>query len=257
MKIIGIGYNTVHEDDFEMKRPGGYREYLLLVMKTPSFHVLDNIKQVYPAHSVILYDRTTPQDYGAAGGPYIDDWIHFSMESEELLWWEKNHIPLSTMLQLTDSEAISALIRQMSHEFYSANRQKDSTLFLYMQILSNKIKDHLVSLGSTLQGSLYDQLVSLRAEIYNRPGMRRVVSEEADRCSISASYLQHMYKKFFGVTVMEDVIRSRIEYSKKLLAGTDFTVQRIAECCGYEYDVYFMRQFKKETGMTPREYRRK
>ena len=60
MNIIGIGYDTVHERDFEIKRPGGYGDYLLLVMKTPSFHVLEDRKQIYPAHCAVLYDQTTP-----------------------------------------------------------------------------------------------------------------------------------------------------------------------------------------------------
>lgn len=256
MNIIGIGYNTVHERDFEIKRPGGYGDYLLLVMKTPSFHVLEDRKQIYPAHCAVLYDQTTPQDYGAAEDTYVDDWIHFSMEPEELLWWEGNHIRFNTIIRMTDSDIISMLIRQMSLEYYSADPSKESTLRLYMQLLSNKIMDLSERDESGMQRSLYDQLVQLRSDIYNRPAVSRTVEQTAAELSISASYLQHMYKKLFTVTLMNDVIHSRIENSKKLQTGTDFTVQKIAECCGYEYDVYFMRQFKKETGMTPGEYRR-
>ena len=178
------------------------------------------------------------------------------MEPEELLWWERNHIHLSTMISLTDAEPIAELIRQMSLDFYSADFLRDSTLNLYMQILSNKISDLSGTGENGILRPLYDQMVQLRADIYNRPAVQRKIEEEAERLLISTSYLQHMYKKLFTVTLMNDVIHSRIENSKKLLTGTDFTVQKIAECCGYEYDVYFMRQFKKETGMTPGEYRR-
>lgn len=78
----------------------------------------------------------------------------------------------------------------------------------------------------------------------------------AKRLNLSASYFQHSYKNLFGVSVMNDVITSRIAHSKILLSGTDFSIKKIAELCGYEYDVYFMRQFKKRTGMTAREYRK-
>ena len=55
MHIIGIGYRTIHGKDFEITRPCGYGEYLLLLMETSSFHVLNAQKQIYPAQSVILY----------------------------------------------------------------------------------------------------------------------------------------------------------------------------------------------------------
>ena len=257
MHIIGIGYRTIHGKDFEITRPCGYGEYLLLLMETSSFHVLNAQKQIYPAQSVILYDKTTPQHYGSAGENYVDNWIHFSMEPEELLWLERNHIHLSTMISLTDAEPIAELIRQMSLEFYSADSLRDSTLNLYMQILSNKISDLSGTGENGILRPLYDQLVQLRADIYNRPAVQRKIEEEAERLLISTSYLQHMYKKIFGVTLINDVIHSRIDYSCKLLTGTDFTIQKIAESCGYEYDVYFMRQFKMKMGMTPREYRKR
>lgn len=57
MHIIGIGYRTIHGKDFEITRPCGYGEYLLLLMETSSFHVLNAQKQIYPAQSVLLYDK--------------------------------------------------------------------------------------------------------------------------------------------------------------------------------------------------------
>ena len=103
------------------------------------------------------------------------------MEPEELLWWERNHIHLSTMISLTDAEPIAELIRQMSLEFYSADSLRDSTLNLYMQILSNKISDLSGTGENGILRPLYDQLVQLRADIYNRPAVQRKIEEEAER----------------------------------------------------------------------------
>ena len=173
-------------------------------------------------------------------GNDTSDFANTSMDPEELLWWERNHIQFSTMIRLTDAEPLAELVRLMSLEFYSADSLRDSTLNLYMQILSNKISDLSGTGENGILRPLYDQLVQLRADIYNRPAVQRKIEEEAERLLISTSYLQHMYKKIFGVTLINDVIHSRIDYSCKLLTGTDFTIQKIAESCGYEYDVYFM-----------------
>ena len=40
MKLMEIGYETVHDHDFSIVRPNGYRGYLFLLIKTASFHVI-------------------------------------------------------------------------------------------------------------------------------------------------------------------------------------------------------------------------
>lgn len=43
--------------------------------------------------------------------------------------------------------------------------------------------------------------------------------------------------------------------SKYYLKESDMSVRNIADYCGYENEIYFMRQFKKHIGVTPSEYR--
>lgn len=78
----------------------------------------------------------------------------------------------------------------------------------------------------------------------------------ADEVGMSRSGFQHLYKKMFGVSIMQDIIRGRIERSKRLLVSTDLTVAEIAERCGYGSAFAFMRQFKEKCGVTPTEYRK-
>ena len=73
--------------------------------------------------------------------------------------------------------------------------------------------------------------------------------------TLSKSYFQHLYKEYFGVSVMNDVINSRIEHAKYLLNSTDVTVKDIAQMCGYKNEIHFMRQFKDKTGTTPSKFR--
>lgn len=256
MKIIGVGYQTVHDAEFAMKRPHGYGAYLLLVMKTESFHVFNKEKITVPADSIILYDETTPQHYGAIGKQYIDDWVHFSMEEDDSYWLKRLEIPLNTKISIKDTNQISALIRNITFEFYSANRNKETSTILYLQVLFNKMNEIMYSDKINTLLPLYSQLVNLRTDIYNSPSNIWKVDEMSKQLNLSISHFQHIYKKLFGITVINDVIVSRISHSKKLLAGTDFPIKKIAELCGYEYDVFFMRQFKSRTGITPKEYRR-
>ena len=111
-------------------------------------------------------------------------------------------------------------------------------------------KKHLNSRRNRIHmTNIYD----LRKEIYKNPQKKWTVSELARMMSLSDAYFQRMYKKTFQVSVSTDLIHARIEMAKLLLSeGTP--IAETAEYCGYSSDVYFMHQFKKETGKTPTEW---
>ena len=102
----------------------------------------------------------------------------------------------------------------------------------------------------------YDKLVALRREIYNSPARSWSIPEICDMLSLSIPYFHKIYQSAFGVTCTQDVIESRIAFSRKLLEQTEDAVADIALQCGFESDVYFMRQFKRRTGLTPTQFRR-
>lgn len=47
----------------------------------------------------------------------------------------------------------------------------------------------------------------------------------------------------------------RMELAQKLLAQKELPVKEIAGRCGYSDQFYFSRIFKKQTGLSPKEYR--
>lgn len=103
---------------------------------------------------------------------------------------------------------------------------------------------------------LYYPLVSLREKIYAFPQQNWNVPAMAKELGISAGYLHVIYKHFFGVTCIGDVVRSRIQTACELLSSTNRTVEEIAQLCGYRYTEHFVRQFKARMGITPAKYRK-
>ncbi|MFD1676510.1 helix-turn-helix transcriptional regulator [Alicyclobacillus fodiniaquatilis] len=63
--------------------------------------------------------------------------------------------------------------------------------------------------------------------------------------------------RVFGCTPLQYVNRIRIEQAKLLLISTDWSIERIAECCGFGQMAYFSRLFKKTEGMQPNQLRKK
>lgn len=75
-----------------------------------------------------------------------------------------------------------------------------------------------------------------------------------DYC-INASYLSQLFKKEIGITFTSYITNLRLQYAKELLETTPLRISEITEKIGYGFDYNFTKLFKKETGLTPREYR--
>ena len=97
-------------------------------------------------------------------------------------------------------------------------------------------------------------LDELRREIYSEPEQTWNTDKCCQRMNMSRSYLQKIYFQAFEVTCARDILNAKLHHAKKLLLHTNLTLQDIAVRCGYDYS-HFMRMFKKETGLTPTEFR--
>lgn len=69
-------------------------------------------------------------------------------------------------------------------------------------------------------------------------------------------YLTREFKKEYGETIFQHIIRRRINYARELLSSTDKTIEEIALLCGFNDQSYFSRQFKKMVGVSSLNYRK-
>ena len=77
----------------------------------------------------------------------------------------------------------------------------------------------------------------------------------ADRLSLTANHLSVVIRQQTGHTVMSWINRTTVMEAKVLLRHTDLMMYEIAERLCFPEATAFGRYFKKQTGMTPLEYR--
>ncbi|MDD6308981.1 MAG: AraC family transcriptional regulator [Clostridia bacterium] len=255
MKIVNVGYNYRHPADFCINRPYGSGDYILLVLKTDAFFVLNGKKHIAPPNSVVLFKKGTPQMYGALSKEYANDWIHFDIDDEEKTEMQKLDIPFDTILPVNSTYTLSKFIKNIFCEKYSQNLYKEDSMNLYFNLILNKLSEMLKSPILEKEKPYYEVFCRLRNEIHLTPQDNWSIDKICQKLNLSRSYIQHLYKSFFGVSIREEVVYSRMEYASFLLSSTDFTIYNISYMCGYSNDVHFMRLFKKIKGTTPSEYR--
>ena len=88
---------------------------------------------------------------------------------------------------------------------------------------------------------------------YRAPNVLQQVIEQA---GIPERTLKRRFKSATGTTLIEYTQNLRIEEAKRLLEAGDMPVDDISIEAGYEDASFFRRLFKRQTGLTPSQYRR-
>ncbi len=81
------------------------------------------------------------------------------------------------------------------------------------------------------------------------------VQDVLARTGMSRSTLERRFRAALGHSPHDEIICARIARVKVLLRDTNRSVRQIAEDAGFEHSEYLMVQFKRETGVTPTEWR--
>ena len=68
--------------------------------------------------------------------------------------------------------------------------------------------------------------------------------------------LRASFKQAYGSTITEYIQNRRIAYAEYLLVKTDFPIAQVAEAAGYHHGGRFAAIFRKNTGLSPEEYRK-
>lgn len=68
--------------------------------------------------------------------------------------------------------------------------------------------------------------------------------------------LNEQFKERVNQTALQYLLSYRLNIAEQMLTHTGMTLNDIAMSTGFEYDTYFMKQFKQHQGMSPTEYRK-
>ena len=158
---------------------------------------------------------------------------------------------LFSCMETTNAEALPSFREQISR---SSLEQAYSSI----QDLINWVSSSLELYGKCLSDHTAGQD---RAVMAVKKHIRTHLNQELTRESLAAmvyltpDYLSHLFKWETGFSLTNYIIYERIEEAKRLLAGSDMSISDIAIRCGFQSISYFSKQFKRFTGMTPREFR--
>lgn len=79
----------------------------------------------------------------------------------------------------------------------------------------------------------------------------------AERCGTNSYQLSRLFKRVYGITFQEYIVRRRIEKAIELLHNSSASVIDVCWAVGFHDASHFTKMFQRHTGMTPSQYRHK
>lgn len=258
MQVLAMGYHILQERESVCHQPLGMEGRMLLLTHSPmEIQAEEQLMQAQPGDMLLLAKRT-PLRFAAAGDVLLYDWVEFDADADTD-FFRSLQIPENVLLRFGDTEFLCTLLRQLCAEFYAGNPKRADMTDSLLKALFIRIAETAAATGSVaMQGGdpHYAALVRLREKIYANPQEKWTVEMLCSEVNMSRSYFQLIYRETFGMTCIADVINCKMHRARELLTATAYTISHIAQLCGYDNEEHFMRQFKKNNGVTPTVYRR-
>jgi AraC-like DNA-binding protein len=81
------------------------------------------------------------------------------------------------------------------------------------------------------------------------------LAELCDRFHVSPSHLQHLFKRDVHMSIREFILRTRLRAAAAMIGTTRERIRQISFAAGFRDISNFNHAFKRQFGVSPREYR--
>lgn len=168
---------------------------------------------------------------------------------------EAKSLPFSIVEYVTENLVIAELFRKLTESWKDKLPGYELAARSYLQELLLAVysethrENKNYALGSKIETIIRFMHESIQKQI--------TLSEIARLVQLSPAYLTRSFKEATGYAVIEYFNKIKIDRAKELLIESDGKVRDVAQSIGFGDEFYFSRLFKKITGVSPKEYRRK
>ncbi|GMQ63121.1 response regulator transcription factor [Vallitalea maricola] len=123
--------------------------------------------------------------------------------------------------------------------------------------IKNFVKNIMAYMANNRHISKNSQIKNAKDYMRNKFSMNISLSTVAEYVELSENYLSKLFVSETGETFIQCLTRYRIEEATKLLSNTNMKINKVAIKVGYENVEHFSRVFKKNIGISPKEYQKK
>ena len=209
------------------------------------------------ANDVILIRPKTPHDYGLheRHGYWKDRWAHFLPRPDCLDWLQwPEFAPGMMHLHLP-----SPIREQVLTELTSMDTASHANHRRHEELAINALERALLlcdSINPRYRENQRDPRIRKAIELISQqPEERLTIDSLASKCGLSRSRLAQLFKQETGDSPLAFLETQRLRRTRDLLEHTHLSLTEIAEKVGFASPFYLSLRFKKQYGVSPRDYR--
>lgn len=253
--VISARHRWPEAAGFCMNRPNGLSMYTFLhFFNETEIEQEGRVCTVSPG-ACLLYNIGTPQFFSSRV-PLLHDWMHLDESAASLI--AQFGVPLDTIVYPADTSFITTAICEIELELYGERAHRTALADAAAQMLLIRFARACAGepAAEVVSPEMRTQLYDLRAEMFSHLDREWSVGQMAAKVHLSESRFFAVYKALFATSPGSDLIRARIDAARSALTGADVSITRLAEQLGYANATHFSRQFRQQTGVSPRAYAR-
>ena len=153
-------------------------------------------------------------------------------------------------------EEIKRIFERIKTEYESEGLMSDDAIYSLVIGLLVHIAQSNPKLESFCVTEAQRLVMNIRTYIQQNCSSQLKMTHVAEHFYISSCYLSHIFKEQTDMSPKEFLISCRISKAGYLLINTEQSISDISEECGFVSPGDMTVRFKKELGMTPKEYRK-
>ncbi len=247
------------KDNSHIVRPRGRKDYLLVYINDGYCEITVNGKIFKVGKNCLfIYKPDEPQDYYFKGENVDNYFIHFyGTECEKIinsLSFDESHI-----FTLEHKSEIEYCLKKICYSYVLGGKSAKTVSNGYLLSALGHI-DRYGNTPKSNSSSSNNKTEELLSEVISMfritQRMDKEIIDYANYCNVSERHFCRLFKKATGTSPLKYITLIKFDYAKELLFYSDYTISEISEKVGYDDPNYFSRLFKKQFGVTPREFRK-
>jgi AraC family transcriptional regulator, transcriptional activator of pobA len=191
---------------------------------------------------------------------FKSEFLEFNVENKRLINWlpfiGHNVAPTLQLSNDTIGEFINLFERIIFHQNHPT-LESESIIRHYINVLLLLLKNY--SINECIKPiNRESQIFAEFKQLLENDFLEfKSVKQIAERLHLSSKHFSESIKQVSGKTAMQYLNEKKIEYARSLLRHTDMSIKSIATDLNFENEAYFYTFFKRISGETPTQFRKK
>ena len=244
-KINHAGFMRREDDDLEIYRPHGSGDYIFVYFPVEMIHYIDDDTVVTSKDACIIY---SPSDKCRFTGlhEFINSYVHFTDTEGEM----KNYnFPMGEIFYPVNCDGFNEIIKKICDERIFKHKKSEQMSHAYMTELLIMAERCFSDDSNDKTRKAFEEI---RFEMLNNYEKEFDLVSVLSKVCMSRTQFYKNYKKYFGISPKNDILRVRMEKASYLLADRNKTVSAVAYDVGFNSVEHFTRYYKKYSGKSPR-----